>query len=242
MFFLCPRKSLCLVKGMLSNSDSGLDVFRACAEHSWQAHGPGGRDGQEGRYAKHGINSVDELESHIRESVNAEQTKGFIASNDREVYMSAPNANRYSTEVILNYQKDKNGNVKGDTCVLTDRPEAELKRLQEREKDIGGKAPELKLQNAYAEIRKELPRENKQQERQVEPEKQLTWYEAQQKRADIHKQKETQNKQQKVVEKVGKKIDKKPEEQPEEQLLDRSKKREQDRQKQHKDKDRGFRR
>ncbi len=162
---------------MSSNNDSEKDVFRACAEHSWQAHGPGGRDGEEGRYAKHGINSVEELEAHIKASAQDEKTKGFVASNQREVYMSPPNADGYSTEVILNYQRDENGNIIGGTCVLTDRPESEFKRLQEREKGISGKTPEIKLQNAYEEIRK--------QAKQAEPQN-LTWYEVQQKRAALH--------------------------------------------------------
>ena len=67
---------------MPSNSDSEKDVFMACAEHSWQEHGPRERDGEEGRYAKHGINSVEEMETHIRASVTDEKTKGFTASND----------------------------------------------------------------------------------------------------------------------------------------------------------------
>ncbi len=165
---------------MSSNNDSEKDVFRACAEHSWQEHGPGGRDGEEGRYAKHGINSVEELEAHIKASVQDEKTKGFVASNQREVYMSPPNADGYSTEVILNYQRDENGNVIGGTCVLTDRQDSELKRLHKNEINNSGKTTEIKLQNAYAEIRKE------QQVKQAEPEKALTWYEVQQKRAALH--------------------------------------------------------
>ncbi len=180
------KNLLYLVKGMSSNNDSEKDVFRACAEHSWQEHGPGGRDGEEGRYAKHGINSVEELEAHIRASVQDEKTKGFVASNQREVYMSPPNADGYSTEVILNYQCDENGNVIGGTCVLTDRQESELKRLHKKEMNDSGKNPEIKLQNAYAEIRKEL--------KQAEPEN-LTWYAAQQKRAALHRRVESKEKQ-----------------------------------------------
>lgn len=158
------KKLLYPVKGMSSNNDSEKDVFRACAEHSWQEHGPSGRDGEEGRYAKHGINSVEELEAHIKASVQDEKTKGFVASNQREVYMSPPNADGYSTEVILNYQRDENGNIIGGTCVLTDRPESEFKRLHKKEIDNNGKTPEIKLQNAYEEIRNEAQPEHKSEE------------------------------------------------------------------------------
>ncbi|MEI2769876.1 MAG: hypothetical protein V9G98_03765 [Candidatus Competibacter sp.] len=226
------KKLLYPVKGMSSNNDSEKDVFRACAEHSWQAHGPGGRDGEEGRYAKHDINSVEELEAHIRASVQDEKTKGFVASNDREVYMSTPNADGYSTEVILNYQRDEKGNIIGGTCVLTDRPESELKRLQEREKDISGKTPEIKLQNAYTEIRKELPRDNKQKAKQAEPEKALTWYEVSQKRSALHTPAE--NKQRAPTPPPARPLaDAEPPEQkktPEESLLESLRKQEQERQ------------
>ncbi len=250
---------------MSSNSGFEKDVFMACAEHSWQEHGPSGRDGEEGRYAKHGINSVGELETHIRASVTDEKTKGFTASNDREVYMSPPNANGYSTEVILNYQRDENGKFVGGSCVLTDRAESEFNRLHNQEIRNSDKTPEIKMQNAYVEIRKEVPRDNKHQEKQAEPEKTLTWYEVQKKRSALHNQIDKQQEHQAVKKaddetrdqsskqkqerkmESGKlsempEIDKQKDKTPEEQLLDRFKKREQERQKQKKDKDRGFRR
>jgi hypothetical protein len=121
------------------------EVLAACANHAWQ------RRAEE--LKKHGIKDEIELREHIGHVIERQDTRAFRCQPQpdrgqtfpREVY-SAPlhtdaSVKAYEINVVLNPNRDANGQVRGGTCVITEARRSKFEQLARAEHKATGEQP-----------------------------------------------------------------------------------------------------
>ena len=155
-------------------------VLDACARHSWQGHAE--------QFKQHGINSELELRAHIDKTIERQDARAFRCQPQpdrgqtvpREVYnaplRSYASGKSYETNVVLNPNRDAQGQVYGGTCIISNtnrgtfeaRIRAERRDTGERPRIVTGGREALREQERHQQVLKverqyDRPQQNRDQ-------------------------------------------------------------------------------
>jgi len=165
-------------------TDEELDlVVQAAAKHAWERHGPDG----DNSFSQYNIESEQDIAEHIRGIIDNSETQAFDRppieefeqKQPTEVYEGhLPNAverKNYNTIIILDPNKNHNGEIAFGTCYI--RKGNEFMRICEQTFRNEGTTPEIVKGGRQALIEqrkaKELDRAQQEYNRRVEEMKAL---------------------------------------------------------------------